>query len=54
MDFLKIIYYYYYWPWLVFVAARVSLVAPEASRGYSALRHAGFSVRWLLVADNRL
>ena len=44
MNFFKI----YFWLCWVFVAARgLSLVA--ASGGYSPLRCAGFSLRWLLL-----
>ena len=43
----------YFWLCWVFVAARrLSLVA--ASGGYSLLRCAGFSLRWLLVAEHKL
>ena len=48
----KFIYLFIYlWLCWVFVAARgLSLVA--ASRGYSSWRCAGFSLRWLLVAEH--
>ena len=46
--FLKINVFIYFWLRWVFVAARgLSLVA--ASGGYSSLRCAGFSLRWLLL-----
>ena len=46
--FLKKYIYLFIWLRWVFVAARrLSLV--EASRGYSSLRCAGFSLRWLLL-----
>ena len=46
--FNKFIYYYYFWLHWVFVAVHgFSLVA--ASGGYSSLRRAGFSLRWLLL-----
>ena len=47
LDFLKkFILFIYFWLRQVFDAARgLSLVA--ASRGYSLLRYAGFSLRWL-------
>ena len=47
--FLKFIYLFiYFWLHWVFLAARgLSLVA--ASRGYSSLRHMGFSFQWLLL-----
>ena len=42
------ILFIYFWPYWVFVAAHgLSLVA--ASGGYSSLRCAGFSLRWLLL-----
>ena len=42
------IYFIYFWLRWVFVAVRsLSLVA--ASGGYSSLRYAGFSLRWLLL-----
>ena len=44
----KFIYFIYFWLRWVFVAARgLSLVA--VSGGYSSLRCAGFSLRWLLL-----
>ena len=44
----KFIYFIYFWLCWVFVAAHgLSLVA--ASRGYSSLRCAGFSLWWLLL-----
>ena len=44
----KFIYFIYFWLCWVFVAARgLSLVA--VSLGYSSLRCAGFSLRWLLL-----
>ena len=44
----KFIYFIYFWLHWVFVAVRrLSLVA--VSRGYSSLRCAGFSLRWLLL-----
>ena len=47
-DFLKINLLIYFWLRWVFVAARrLSLVV--ASGGYSSLRCAGFSLRWLLL-----
>ena len=48
----KFIYsFIYFWLRWVFVAARgLSLVA--ASRGYSSLRCAGFSLRWLLLLQS--
>ena len=46
-DFFKI----YFWLCWVFVAVHgLSLVA--ASRGYSSLRCAGFSLRWLLLLQS--
>ena len=43
--------FYYFWPCWVFVAARgLSLVA--VSGGYSSLRCAGFSLRWLLLLQS--
>ena len=47
--FYKCIYLFvYFWLHWVFIAARgLSLVA--VSRGYSSLRCAGFSLRWLLL-----
>ena len=50
----KFIYFYFIYFWLrwVFVAVcRFSLVA--ASGGYSSLRCAGFSLRWLLLLRSR-
>ena len=53
MFFNKFIYLFSFWLRWVFVAARgLSLVV--ASGGYSSLRCAGFSLRWLLVAEHRL
>ena len=43
---------FFFWLHWVFVAARgLSLV--EASRGYSSLRCAGFSLQWLLLLRSR-
>ena len=52
--FNKFIYLFIYWlRWIFIAVRRLSLVA--ASRGYSLLRCAGFSLRWLLfVAEHRL
>ena len=51
-SFLKIYLFIYFWLCWVFAAARgLSLVA--ASRGYSSLRCAGFSLRWLLLLRRR-
>ena len=51
MSFLKkVIYLFVYLfrlHWVSVAARRLSLV--EASRGYSSLRCAGFSLRWLLL-----
>ena len=55
LFFSKAVLFYYYLFWLrwVFVAARrLSLVA--VSGGYSSLRCAGFSLRWLLIVEHRL
>ena len=54
-DFIFTFYLFYlfiyFWLCWVFVAARgLSLVA--ASGGYSSLRRAGFSLRWLLVLQS--
>ena len=47
-DFLFFFFLIYFWLCWVFVAARgLSLVV--ASGGYSSLRCAGFSLRWLLL-----
>ena len=47
------IYFIYLWLCWVFVAVRgLSLVA--ASRGYSSLYCAGFSLWWLLIAEHGL
>ena len=52
MFFKKFIYFIYFWLRWVFVAAHgLSLVA--ASRCYSSLRCAGFSLRWLLLLQSR-
>ena len=49
----EVIACFFFWPLWVFVAARrLSLVA--ASGGYSLLLCAGFSLRWLLVAEHGL
>ena len=49
--FLKFIYFIYFWLRWVFIGARgLSLVA--ASRGYSLLWCAGFSLRWLLLLQS--
>ena len=49
--FILINLFIYFWLRWVFVAARrLSLVA--ASRGYSSLRCAGFSLRWLLLLQS--
>ena len=52
-SFFKFIYLFiYFWLCWVFLAARrLSLVA--ASGGYSSLRWAGFSLRWLLLLGAR-
>ena len=49
----SLILFFFFWPRWVFLAAHgLSLVA--ASRGYSLLWCAGFSLQWLLVAEHRL
>ena len=50
LEALKILFFFFWLCW-VFVAARgLSLVA--ASGGYSSLRCAGFSLRWLLLLQS--
>ena len=44
---LFILFIYFWLHWVFVAARRLSLVA--ASRGYSSLRYAGFSLRWLLL-----
>ena len=45
---INLFIYFYFWPRWIFVAVRrLSLVA--VSGGYSSLRCAGFSLRWLLL-----
>ena len=46
------IYFYFWLPWIFVAACGLSLVA--ASGGYSSMRCAGFSLRWLLVAEHGL
>ena len=54
LFFKKIYFIYlfiYFWlSWVFVVAHRLSLVV--ASRGYSSLRCAGFSLRWLLLLQS--
>ena len=45
---LFIYLFFYFWPYWVFVAA-CGLPLVEESGGYSSLRCAGFSLRWLLL-----
>ena len=51
LFFFKCIYFYFWLRWVFVAARRLSLVA--ASRGYSFLRCAGFSLRWLLCTGSR-
>ena len=45
--FINLFYFYFWLRWVFFAARRLSLVA--ASWGYSSLRCASFSLRWLLL-----
>ena len=49
--FIFILFFFYFWLRWVFVAAHgLSLVV--ASRGYSSLQCAGFSLQWLLLSQS--
>ena len=48
--FLKYLFIYFWLRWVFVAARRLSLVA--ASWGYSSLRCAGFSLRWLLLLQS--
>ena len=47
VSFLFIYLFYFWLHWVIVAAHRLSLVS--ASRGYSSLRCAGFSLWWLLL-----
>ena len=44
---LSIVFFFFWLRWVFVAVCRLSLVA--ASRGYSSLRCAGFSLQWLLL-----